>query len=108
MIKVQVLKAQSKLIISLAFSELPDMARIFNQYSFLLLVVIPATLFILFLLFVGEGSRLKQVAAVLVLAAVVGLFFLIRPGASSASGSEVEKSLARSNRPILLEIYSNY
>lgn len=108
MIKAPVLKAQPKLIISPAFSKLSDMVRIFNQYSFLLLIAIPAVLFMLFLLFVGEGSRLKQVLAVLVLAAVVGLFFLIQPGASSATGSEVEKALATTNRPTLLEIYSNY
>lgn len=108
MIKAPVLKAQPYLIISPALNELSDMTRIFNQYSFLLLVVFPAVLFILFLLFVGEGSRLKQVLAVLVLAAVVGLFFLIRPGASRASGSEVENALVASNRPTLLEVYSNY
>jgi len=78
-----------------------------NQHSFLLLVI-PAVLALLYFLLRGPGSLLKQILAMLLLAAAVAGFFLARPGGHASSGAEAEALLLHPGRPTLVEIYSPY
>jgi drug/metabolite transporter (DMT)-like permease len=78
-----------------------------NQFSFLLFAFVFA-LAAFFLLLRGKGSRAKQIAAVLILAIVVGVFFLARPGSMKASTQQAETALLETERPVLVEIYSKY
>jgi uncharacterized membrane protein len=78
-----------------------------NQFSFLLFAFVFA-LAAFFLLSRGKGSRAKQIAAVLILAIIVGVFFLARPGSMNASLRQAETALLETERPVLVEIYSKY
>ena len=83
------------------------MVKLINQYSFLLFLI-PATLLLLYFLLRPPRSLLKQILALLLLVAVVGVLFLTRPGGSVQSGSQAEASLLDPGRPSLVEVYSNY
>jgi len=83
------------------------MAQFFNHFSFLVFVI-PVVLLLLYLLLRGKRSRLKQMAAIVLLAIVVLGFFLIQPGSDSVEGSQAENLLATSEGPVLLEVYSDY
>jgi 4-hydroxybenzoate polyprenyltransferase len=82
-------------------------AQFINHHSFLLFAV-PAVLALLYFLLRGPGSLLKQILALLLLAAVVVGFFLARPGGHVSSGAEAEALLLNPDRPTLVEIYSPY
>jgi thiol-disulfide isomerase/thioredoxin len=83
------------------------MVRLINQFSFLI-ITIPLLAFLLFLLLRGEGARLKQVLAILLLAAVVIGFLLIRPGRGALTTEQNLTALEASETPVLVEVYSNY
>lgn len=83
------------------------MAKLINQHSYLVFAI-PVTLVLLYFLLRPPGSLLKQVLALLLLAVVVGVLFLARPGGSVQSGRQAEASLLDAGRPSLVEVYSNY
>jgi hypothetical protein len=83
------------------------LARLFNQYSFLIISLV-LILVLIGVLVSGPGSRLKQLLAVLLVVGLAVAFFLFQPGAQPAPASEVEALLANSPTPVLVEVYSNY
>jgi uncharacterized membrane protein len=78
-----------------------------NQFSFLIFAVAVA-LVVLFLLVRGKGSRARQFAAVSILAAISGLFFVARPGRIDDASRQAEGALLASDRPAFVEIYSKF
>lgn len=78
-----------------------------NQFSFLIFAVAVA-LVALFLLVRGKGSRVRQFAAVSILAVISGLFFVARPGRVDATPRQAEGALLASGRPLFVEIYSKF
>ncbi len=83
-------------------------AQLFNQFSFLLFIAIPLLLLLVYTFSREKGSRLLQLGSVGLLGLVVVGYFLLRPGTRQAMGSEIETVLGGSERPVLLEVYSNY
>lgn len=83
------------------------MARLINQFSFLI-ISIPLLAFLLFLLLRGEGSRLKQILAILLLTAAVVSFLLFRPGRGVPITEQSLSALEAAETPVLVEVYSNY
>jgi hypothetical protein len=80
-----------------------------NQFSFLLFAGIPVAL-VLLLLLRGQGTRLKQLLALALVAAVAAVFLLFRPGASgvTVSGEAAFQRMAALEKPTLVEVYSDY
>jgi hypothetical protein len=82
------------------------MARVLNQFS-----IVPVALFligVLFWLLKGQGSRVKQVISVLLLAVSISGYFFLRPGEHHLDGASADSLLRNPERPVLVEIYSNY
>jgi hypothetical protein len=83
-------------------------AQLLNQFSFLLFIAIPLLLLLVYTFSRENGSRLLQIGSVSVLGLVVIGYFLLRPGTHQVSGPDIESLLAGGDRPVLLEVYSNY
>ncbi|MDX1615629.1 MAG: hypothetical protein R3300_15055 [Candidatus Promineifilaceae bacterium] len=57
----------------------------------------------------GPGSRLKQLTAVGLLSLLVVGYFLVQPGQSNrADGPAATTIIDQTDRPVLVEAYSNY
>lgn len=83
------------------------MVKLANQFSFLFLTI-PIVLLALFFLLRGEGSRLKQLLALLLVAFITLIFFWVQPGKNEINSEESNQILARATTPVLLEIYSDF
>ena len=83
------------------------MAQFINHYSSLIFLV-PALIFILFLLLRGEGARWKQFLSIILVLFSTVIFFLYQPGGQSLVALEAEHELLMADKPLLLEFYSDY
>ncbi|MGW8318108.1 MAG: hypothetical protein ACWGPS_02600 [Candidatus Promineifilaceae bacterium] len=83
------------------------MARILNQFSFLFLAI-PVIVLALFLLVRGDGARWKQVLSILLFGLLVIGYLYLRPGSSASTASEARAALVAADKPVLLEVYSDY
>lgn len=81
--------------------------RLINQYS-LILVGLPLVGLIFYLLLRGDGSRMRQLVAVGLLAALVAGYFAFRPGGLATRESTAGLQHSVSGKPTLVEFYSEY
>jgi thiol-disulfide isomerase/thioredoxin len=85
------------------------MPQIFNQYSALIFAV-PAVIFGVALLLRDRRTPMRLAVSALLVILVLGSYLYLRPGGNEMSAERIEVLLVEpvADRPILLEIYSNY